>query len=160
MISRCGARSLRARGFTLIEAMVVVALITIVSTLAAPSFGSLIGTMRARTAASDLVLDLTLARSEAIKRNADVLVAPVTAGDWSGGWQVTSAGTVLKTRPASGVVTFTGLAGGLTFQSNGRTGNIAENATWTVASPSAGATPRCIIVGPTGSARAKAGACV
>ncbi|TAN82294.1 MAG: prepilin-type cleavage/methylation domain-containing protein, partial [Gallionella sp.] len=35
---------------------------------------------------------LSLARSEAIKRNGNVTVTPVSATDWGQGWAITSAG--------------------------------------------------------------------
>jgi type IV fimbrial biogenesis protein FimT len=78
----------RARGFTMPELLAVVAILATLSALAAPSFSGLIATMRARSASSELYASLTRARSEAIKRNAEVTLAPASAGQWQGGWRI------------------------------------------------------------------------
>lgn len=62
------------RGFTLIELMVVVALIAIVIGLVAPSFKRMIESQRVQSINSQLVTDLQLARSEAVSRNAYVRI--------------------------------------------------------------------------------------
>jgi len=61
-------------GFSLIEAMVVVAVIAILATVAAPSYIELIGKQRLKGAASVLYGDLQYARSEAVQRNTPVTV--------------------------------------------------------------------------------------
>jgi type IV fimbrial biogenesis protein FimT len=76
-----------SRGFTLPELLAVVAVLAILSSIAAPSFTAVLGTMRARGASSDLYASLARARSEAIKRNAEVSLAPETGG-WQYGWHV------------------------------------------------------------------------
>lgn len=58
----------RARGFSLIELMVAVAILAILLALAVPSFQDMIQRNRVRTAAADLTDALNLTRSEAIKR--------------------------------------------------------------------------------------------
>lgn len=64
----------RHDGFSLIEAMVVVAVIAILATVAAPSYIELIGKQRLKGAASVLYGDLQYARSEAVQRNTPVTV--------------------------------------------------------------------------------------
>lgn len=59
-----------ARGFTLIELMVVVALIGALVMLSGPSFKRFIDTQRLRSVNSALITDLQFARSEAASRNA------------------------------------------------------------------------------------------
>ena len=76
-----------SRGFTLPELLAVLAVLAILSAMAAPSFGALIGTMRARTTSSDLYASLSRARSEAIKRNAQVTLAP-SGAHWQDGWKI------------------------------------------------------------------------
>jgi type IV fimbrial biogenesis protein FimT len=78
----------RAAGFTLIEALVVMTIVVILGAAAGPSFATLIANQRARAASADLYAALTLARSEAIKRNLPVSVVPVSSQNWSAGWRI------------------------------------------------------------------------
>lgn len=57
------------RGFTLIEVLIVIALVAIVLGLAGPSFVEFIRLQRLRSVNAQLVTDINLARSEAISRN-------------------------------------------------------------------------------------------
>ncbi len=82
-------------GFTLIEMMITIALLAIFVALAGPSFREIIVNNRAQANANLLVTSLNLARSEALKTNAQVTlckstdgVACATAGTWDGGWIV------------------------------------------------------------------------
>lgn len=59
-------------GFTLIELMVTIAVAAILLAVAVPSFRHLIISNRLTTAANEVVTALTVARSESIKRNANV----------------------------------------------------------------------------------------
>lgn len=78
----------RARGFSIIELMVVVAVLGVLAALGQPSFTSIIAANRIKTAASDIHLSLIRARSEAIKRNSNITVA-APAG-WKSGWTVSN----------------------------------------------------------------------
>jgi type IV fimbrial biogenesis protein FimT len=62
------ARVLRRSGFTLIETMIVVALVAVLLAVAAPSMKEMIETRRLRAINAQLVTDLQFARSEAIAR--------------------------------------------------------------------------------------------
>ena len=107
------------RGFTLIEAIIVMSIMAILAGVSTSSFVWLNQTTQIRGAAFDLVADLDFARSEAVKRNANVVVAPV--GTWANGWRVTSAGTVLRTRAAlGGQISFAAAPADLTFDGAGR----------------------------------------
>ncbi len=70
----------RNSGFTLIELMIVVALIAIVATVAVPSFNRLVESNRLTAATNDLVGVVTFARSEAIRHGKSVTVSPRTEG--------------------------------------------------------------------------------
>lgn len=78
----------RTRGFTLIELMMAIALLGIIATLAAPSMANFVIRQRVSSQANELMLSLAFARSEAIKRNAQIRLLPVTnsADGWKDGW--------------------------------------------------------------------------
>jgi type IV fimbrial biogenesis protein FimT len=83
-------------GFTLIESMVVVAIIAILAALAGPSFQDMLQKNRLTAASSALQVSLNLARSEAAKRGSDARVtvaANGAAGNWVNGWTVFADGT-------------------------------------------------------------------
>jgi type IV fimbrial biogenesis protein FimT len=84
--------SARASGFTLIELMVALAVGSVLLSFALPSFRSYIQDQRVRAGAESFYGALTLARSEAIKRNAAVTLAPRSGTDWSQGWKITASG--------------------------------------------------------------------
>ena len=70
----------RIKAFTLIELMIVVALIAIIVTLAAPSFRDMILMQRLRGINAQLVTDLAFARSEAVSRGTFMQVRFQTSG--------------------------------------------------------------------------------
>lgn len=87
------------RGFTLIELLVTLAVLVIVITVAVPSFRSLADNNRMTALANEMVAALNLARSEAVKRGAQVSVCS-NAGGWVNGWTVQEgtacAGAVIR----------------------------------------------------------------
>lgn len=64
----------RLRGFTLIELMIVVAVVAVILTLAVPSFRDMILMQRLRGINAQLVTDMAFARAEAISRGTFVRV--------------------------------------------------------------------------------------
>jgi type IV fimbrial biogenesis protein FimT len=83
-------------GFTLVEALIAVSILAILAAFAGPSLSGMTLNQQLRNAGLDLSSTLSVARSEALTRNADVTVAP-TGGNWAQGWTVTAAGgTVLR----------------------------------------------------------------
>lgn len=78
----------RGHGFTLIELMVVIAMVAIIASLAAPSLQVGIAKQKVSVAASDLMASLMQARSEAITNNQQTIVEPKDASDWSRGWRI------------------------------------------------------------------------
>lgn len=85
------------RGFTLLELMVVVAIIAISVTLAAPSFSQMIANYRVRSSAESIINGLSYARAEAVRRNSAVSFTLASGGS---GWAVgqVSPSTTLQSR--------------------------------------------------------------
>lgn len=79
------------RGFSLVELMVTVAVLAVILGLGVPGLTSLIGKSRISAKSSELLADLSLARSEAIKRGIRTTFCPSVSGsscggtDWSAG---------------------------------------------------------------------------
>jgi len=81
------------RGFTLVELMLTVSLLAIGLTVAAPSFEAIINRNQLTSASNELLHDLLLTRSEALKRETRVTVCKknadstdcTTSGDWAQG---------------------------------------------------------------------------
>lgn len=78
----------KTQGFTLIELMVVLALAAIIATFAVPSFQSAMARQKLNLAASDLLVSVMQARSEAIKNNRRAIVQPIDSTNWSRGWLI------------------------------------------------------------------------
>ena len=141
------------RGFTLVEAMVVIAVMAILAGTSVSSFVSLNQSTQVRGATFDLIADLDFARSEAVKRNAEIVVAPRN-GDWVNGWTITFAGNVLRQRdPVGAAVGFTAAPPTLTFDEGGRARLDTVN-NFQICPPSGGSTSgRTIRLDPSGLSR-------
>jgi type IV fimbrial biogenesis protein FimT len=148
----------RARGFTLIELMTVIAVLTLLATAAAPGMQSLIASQRARAAANDLISDLLMARSEAVKRNKDVSLSP--ASGWADGWVVKTVATAellgQRNRVGSGV-TITRSPASLTYDGAGRLSGVTSTVRFELFDGNS--TYRCITVQPSGQPSTKTKAC-
>ncbi|MET0536076.1 MAG: GspH/FimT family pseudopilin [Steroidobacter sp.] len=70
----------RGAGFTIIELMITVSVASILLAIAIPSFNQMMVSSRLVAQSNDVVSGLSLARSEAIKRNATVTVCRSTDG--------------------------------------------------------------------------------
>lgn len=122
-------RRVRQGGFTAIELMITVAIVAILSALAAPSFQQLIAAQRIKSVASALSESLWIARSEALKRNDKVAFNFTNAGSDTvvGDWKITQSsdgtGTALLQQMGSPSVVSTTSTGGdvlFVFNSSGR----------------------------------------
>jgi len=83
------------RGFSLLELMVVLALASVLATLAIPSYQALLQRWALRTEAQALVDDLRHARAQALSRGQSVSICPSVDGrmcaahaDWGHGWLI------------------------------------------------------------------------
>lgn len=73
-------RKLASRGFSAIELMVVIAIMGILTALAAPSFSAMMARYKTSVMADQLVSLLTVARTEAIRRGGAVILSKKTSG--------------------------------------------------------------------------------
>lgn len=117
-------RARRQSGFSLIEAVIALAIVAVAATLAAPEFNKLVSNRRVSSAADDLYAALFYARSEAIQRNQNVVIQAI-GGDWSNGWEVpdpANAGSFLLQHAQTRLVAAetTSAATSITYQPSGR----------------------------------------
>jgi type IV fimbrial biogenesis protein FimT len=146
------------RGFTLVEAMVVISIMAILAGTSVSSFVWLNQSTQVRGATFDLIADLDFARSEAVKRNADIVVAPRN-GDWGNGWTVNFGANVLRSRdPVGAAVGFTAAPPTLTFDGAGRA-SLMTVGNFQICPPSGGSTGRTIRLDPSGLSRSTKTTC-
>lgn len=145
------------RGFSLIELVVVISIAAILMSMAIPSFRILMANTKIRASSSDLQTALLLARSEAVKRSANVRVSR-TSSDWNAGWQVLDAGgNVLGAFSGDEQVDITCASATLTFQASGRLTGAAPS--FDVEHVDGIGTARCVSVELSGRPYTKQGAC-
>ncbi|MCY7354477.1 MAG: GspH/FimT family pseudopilin [Lysobacter sp.] len=83
----------RTNGFTLVELMVVIAIVAVLATLALPSFEGSMRSNRVATTTNEMMASLALARSEAIRSSRSSRVCASSdgatcVGTWNDGWIV------------------------------------------------------------------------
>lgn len=74
-------------GFTVVELMVVIAILAILTVIGAPPLSEFVADQRVRAATSDLYGDMAFARVKAIEASRRAYVTPV-GGNWKNGWRV------------------------------------------------------------------------
>jgi len=124
-----GCRS--ARGFTLIELMVTVAVMAIVAAIAAPAMQGIVRANRLAATSTEVITALQLARTEAVRRNARVMVCASADGQacsasttWTrwivlGRDNVSGADTVIRDSEVTGDMQVSGPAAGIRFRPSG-----------------------------------------
>ncbi|MDB4299611.1 GspH/FimT family pseudopilin [bacterium] len=162
-------------GFSIVELMIALVVLSVLVSLAIPSYTQILAEQRLRQASNELRMSVSLARSEAIKRNYATRLLPRTSGDWADGWCVkattnaaltpvtvsncSASGVSISDYALSDVVSMEGLNGvtSLSFNAWGRTtdnpsfqiGTIAGDKTCTI----------CVSVSNSGDVVSSPGAC-
>ena len=131
-------------------------IVGILASIGMPAFSSIVAGQRIKTASFDVMSTLMLARSEALKRNANVTIAPVMVGNVVDRIEVTATdGTVLNSMSMPKGVVFTVSVNSITYQPSGRT---TATATFSISSPGS-SNARCISIDLSGRPNSKKGAC-
>jgi type IV fimbrial biogenesis protein FimT len=100
------SRHRAARGITLIECVIALAVLAALMSIALPSFGEAMARARLRAAAEDLALDLGNARLESVRGGAGVVHVTLMAGPtWC--WAVGPVANVNCRNPAPGATIHT-----------------------------------------------------
>lgn len=136
--------------------MITLAVAAILLGVGIPSFTDFIRNQELKTASSDVASMLLFARSEAIKRNATVLVTPHASG-WQEGWTVTlndAGNTLLGSQGKFSRATITSAATAITYGSSGRV--VGALPSFTI---SGTGKVRCVRVTLTGIPNTEASAC-
>ncbi len=129
------------RGFTLIELLVTLAVAAILLTVAVPNYQMFVMNSRMASQANEIVGALSLARSEAVKRGAQVSVCASSngstcTGSWTQGWVVRDASGPIRVQSAltGGSTLSAGAVTSITYTPNGRT-TLAAATTLTLCPP-------------------------
>lgn len=75
------------RGFTLVELLVVVVVLSIVITVALPAFTGMVERNRLVNAVNLLTMELQAARTRAVQHGKEVTITPVNQS-WTNGWAI------------------------------------------------------------------------
>jgi type IV fimbrial biogenesis protein FimT len=97
----------RSRGFTLIELMITLTILGIMLAFGIPSFREFVANQKVKSAGYELMTAVLMARSEAVKRNASLLITPVSTTAWASGWSLTAGATTILQQQSMDGVTIT-----------------------------------------------------
>ena len=152
-------------GFTLIELIITITIFGILLAIAIPNLTSLVRNQRIKAATGDVYATLIFARSEAIKRNADVSVCQASGlpDGWAGGWSIQStdcSGTILKQQDAVKGMSIQkpdgSALGDLIFQRDGRLTATSRTVIVVKSSEDSTTIARCVTVDVSGRPNIKA----
>lgn len=167
----------KGRGFTIIEALIVVSVLGVLLAVAAPPLTNFLEESQARQNTNEFLSSLLLARSEAVTRNRPVTMCTVDAGspddcdtskDWHDGWLsyedldedgVRDVGEEIIDQHSglddTSVVTTVNFSDNLTYTPSGR---VSSAGTFNLCVGSSSA--RLIVINATGRPRLSEGVCV
>ncbi len=80
-------------GFTIVEMMISIAVLTILTAIALPSINQIFSRNDLAGVTNELIASINQARSEAVTRSTNVVICPTTgggcdAGEWESGWLI------------------------------------------------------------------------
>ena len=123
---RVMARGGRSSGFSLVELMITIAVLAVIIAISAPSFTGLFNGNRLTSAANELVASLQMAKSEALRRNAEIIVCRsedgincAGAGQWDAWITVDPDDEVLRQDRVKAPVELTADVHTISFRGNG-----------------------------------------
>lgn len=160
----------RSSGFTLVELVVVTAIMGVVMLMAIPAVQDFLATQRIKSASFNLITSMMYARSEAVKRGASITIKAPSANNLTNGWCVLisagatcsltatdTANTMRIEQPVTGVTyNFSTTAGPITFNRSGRLTNLVR---LEVSDDELASLKRCVTLDVGGNARSAVGAC-
>jgi type IV fimbrial biogenesis protein FimT len=160
----------RSSGFTLVELVVVMAIMGVVMLMAMPAMRDFLANQRIKTASFNLITSTMFARSEAVKRAAPISIKAPSSNNLTNGWCVLilatadcsltapdTANTMRLEQPVGGVTyTFSTTAGVITFN---RSGRLTSMVRIEVSDDELASLKRCITIDVGGNARSAVGAC-
>jgi type IV fimbrial biogenesis protein FimT len=158
----------RAVGFTLIEVLVVVAIMGVVLAIGVPGVQSLLNTQKMKSATFDLVTTTMFARSEAIKwggASSSSISIAAPSNNFNSGWCIvfTSSTACSLSAPGDGVMqvikatsgvtyTYQGTAAPITFTRTGRLSGGTSVKFLVADTDPHPVPPRCVTIDTTGNA--------
>ncbi len=161
-------------GFTLIEMLMVIAILGVLASIAFPSFNYLSANTKVKSASTELYLAMIRARSESVKRNRPVGVV-ATSGNkdtWHTGWSVVADGNqdgdftdgeptdrLIATQGSLSAVTIKMADTNVVFRPNGRLSGAAPQFEVTATDAKQSALSRCVSADVTGRPYIKTKAC-
>jgi len=153
-----------AAGFTLIELMLVVTVAGVLAMIAIPNFKSLTQSQRVKNASFQVFSALSLARSEAIKRNTNVTLAATMNAANEVSWVISAGATVISTQGYIKGIAMTvnnTASAQIVYQYTGRTTDNGPTFEIYSADTTAAASPftRCITIELNGMPRTRKGVC-
>lgn len=153
----------KQRGFTLIEALVVVTIIGILAAFGFPAMTRFLTTQAVRSASYDLFADLIYARSEAIARGTNVKMIGLSGTDYKQGWRIEAEGAaanpIRQQGARSSAIVFTASQNNFSFDRNGRADATMTFNIVPVESTTQDYMKRCIRLDPSGRPKSAEGAC-
>ncbi|WP_111980575.1 GspH/FimT family pseudopilin [Dyella jiangningensis] len=150
----------RQHGFTLVELVMTITIFVVLTLIAVPYLGTFVQSQRVKNAAMDMSSSVIFARSEAIKRNAQIDMTANTGG-WSNGWRVLSAGASLRSYDGYINLKVTAKNGSatLSFGGDGRMVTAADSFQVQPTEANTKQQPLCVAVGTSGRVATTGGPC-